>query len=604
MRKSFNLNPWISSQHQRDPVLESLETGHCFSFFVYVGPFRHFLPKKSGFIHIEDLFRMVATFLDDFIKLVNNFFRCFYVRACRLTVHLLCLLGNGFHRNDVCCHEDLKAMALSIVPHTLIPKAPCRVQLSWIQRLLTWCDWEQKCTLLQFCSRTLPYSMNLPVVKACLGATELSGADGEETNCSEGLASEDDFEANSSSSGSETSDDWGQRSCSRNREATKRDRAVFLKQQEECKKKKEEQAQGIGETNEGVNIERGCDAWLEVWVMGDGVQGSWVGTDVVTGMVACTMRGMKSFSYVLAFEADGSAKDLQQKLYEEPIPTKIAAFKNHPLYVLPRHLLKFQAIYPLSAKPLGNYRGEPIYARECVHNLHSEATWLKQARVVRAGEVPCKMVKGHSNWAKKARANDTMAKDTPNLPLFGTWQTEEYHPPEAYGGKVPRNDFGNVYLFRPSMLPIGCRHLTLPGLQRVARKLDIDCAAAVTGFDIHSGFSHPVYVYRYHQIITLHSLHYHLPNSRRVSDRWHLLAKSLLIRKRLQKRYGGDKDPSKVLQSTSKNNTSLEQSPIRDRVRSWPQVRPGIQAAARGQGMQRRRDQKSEDANLFPFEKL
>lgn len=33
----------------------------------------------------------------------------------------------------------------------------------------------------------------------------------------------------------------------------------------------------------------------------------------------------------------------------------------------------------------------------------------------------------------------------------------------------------------------------MPGLNKIARKLNIDCAPAMTGFDYHSGWSHPVY---------------------------------------------------------------------------------------------------------------
>ena len=46
-----------------------------------------------------------------------------------------------------------------------------------------------------------------------------------------------------------------------------------------------------------------------------------------------------------------------------------SGFKNHPLYVLKRHLLKFEAIYPPEAPPIGWIRSEPVYARECVHTL-------------------------------------------------------------------------------------------------------------------------------------------------------------------------------------------------------------------------------------------
>lgn len=108
-------------------------------------------------------------------------------------------------------------------------------------------------------------------------------------------------------------------------------------------------------------------------------------------------------------------------------------------------------------------------------------------------------------------------KEENDLALFGEWQTEEYQPPLAVDGKVniqtvhqspipteqsltpvvcspqvPRNDYGNVYLFKPCMLPVGCVHLRLANLNRVARKLELDAAPAVTGFDFHGGYSHAV----------------------------------------------------------------------------------------------------------------
>lgn len=33
----------------------------------------------------------------------------------------------------------------------------------------------------------------------------------------------------------------------------------------------------------------------------------------------------------------------------------------------------------------------------------------------------------------------------------------------------------------------------MPGLNKVARKLNIDCASAIVGFDFHGGWSHPIY---------------------------------------------------------------------------------------------------------------
>ena len=48
---------------------------------------------------------------------------------------------------------------------------------------------------------------------------------------------------------------------------------------------------------------------------------------------------------------------------------------------------------------------------------------------------------------------------------------EDYVPPAAVDGKVPRNAYGNVELFRPSMLPAGTKHLAIAG----ERERDLPC---------------------------------------------------------------------------------------------------------------------------------
>lgn len=75
-------------------------------------------------------------------------------------------------------------------------------------------------------------------------------------------------------------------------------------------------------------------------------------------------------------------------------------YKNHPLYALKRHLLKFEALYPPDAAVLGFVRNEPVYARECVYVCRSRDTWLKEAKVVKLGEQPYKVVKARPKWDK------------------------------------------------------------------------------------------------------------------------------------------------------------------------------------------------------------
>lgn len=81
-------------------------------------------------------------------------------------------------------------------------------------------------------------------------------------------------------------------------------------------------------------------------------------------------------------------------LLKQPLPSNVSDFKDHPLYVMSRHLLKFQAIYPTDAKPIKYIHNEPVFSRDNLVTLHSRQTWLKYARVVKPYEKPYKMVKG------------------------------------------------------------------------------------------------------------------------------------------------------------------------------------------------------------------
>lgn len=81
-------------------------------------------------------------------------------------------------------------------------------------------------------------------------------------------------------------------------------------------------------------------------------------------------------------ERDGRENaELVGRETEEEMPKSVAAFNNHPLYALERHLKKFEMLHP--REPIvGHIRGEPIYPRSCVKQLHSAETWLKEGRSI------------------------------------------------------------------------------------------------------------------------------------------------------------------------------------------------------------------------------
>ncbi|XP_049791497.1 DNA repair protein complementing XP-C cells homolog isoform X1 [Schistocerca nitens] len=334
----------------------------------------------------------------------------------------------------------------------------------------------------------------------------------------------------------------------------------------------------------------GCDMWLEVFLESEE---KWICMDVYHRQIHCVQelasRASHPVHYVVAWQDDGTIRDvtrrycpkwhtvtqklrvdeewwkeslkpftgqrtardhqededLYRQLQDRPMPTTLAEYKNHPLYVLKKDLLKFQAIYPPDAPTLGFVRGHPVYARECVHTLYHREKWLREAKVVRLGETPYKIV-GRPRWD---RINRKIIKGVP-VEYFGLWQVEDYVPPTAVDGKVPRSAYGNVELYKPSMLPGGTVHMQIPGLNRIARKLQIDCAPAFTGFGHTNGIWGPLYdgfviceEYKYVLAEAWQAeeeaaeTRYEEKRLKRIYGNWRRLIKGLFIRERLKARY-------------------------------------------------------------------
>jgi len=176
--------------------------------------------------------------------------------------------------------------------------------------------------------------------------------------------------------------------------------------------------------------------------------------------------------------------ELEDQTRREPMPTSVGAFKDHPVYVLERHLLRDQVVHP--PHRVGTFQGDPVYLRASVIKLLSARQWYNVGRVVKADEVPLK-------WARQ-RIYTTMGKrleeqaraasnDEAMEGLFADFQTELYVPPAVHNGYVPRNAFGNVDLFVPSMLPVGGTHIRHSLAARAAKQLGVSYADAVVGFE-------------------------------------------------------------------------------------------------------------------------
>ncbi|KAJ7556639.1 hypothetical protein O6H91_05G091400 [Diphasiastrum complanatum] len=188
--------------------------------------------------------------------------------------------------------------------------------------------------------------------------------------------------------------------------------------------------------------------------------------------------------------------ELETRALTEPLPTNQLAYKTHHLYVLERWLTKYQVLHP-KGPVLGYCAGQPVYPRTCVQNLHTADRWLQEGFRVNSGEAPVKVVKASRPTLNDPNLNEVeVGEKSPNstmTQLFGKWQTEVWHPPPAADGIVPKNSRGNVDVWSEKCLPPGTVHLRLPRLFPVARRLGIDYAPAMVGFEIHNRRSMPVF---------------------------------------------------------------------------------------------------------------
>ncbi|KAF5960405.1 hypothetical protein HYC85_001614 [Camellia sinensis] len=212
---------------------------------------------------------------------------------------------------------------------------------------------------------------------------------------------------------------------------------------------------------------------------------------------ACKKLGAESSARnpIIASRSSLEDMDLETRALTEPLPTNQQAYKTHHLYALERWLNKYQILHP-KGPILGFCSGHPVYPRTCVQILHTKQRWLREGLQVKANELPAKVLK---RSLKLSKAQTSEADDhgeegcEGNIVLYGKWQTEPLCLPHAVNGIVPKNERGQVDVWSEKCLPPGTVHLRLPRVAPVAKRLDIDFAPAMVGFEFRNGRSLPVF---------------------------------------------------------------------------------------------------------------
>ncbi|CAI6337577.1 unnamed protein product [Periconia digitata] len=187
---------------------------------------------------------------------------------------------------------------------------------------------------------------------------------------------------------------------------------------------------------------------------------------------------------------------------EEGGKETLQGYKNSTEYALERHLRREEAIKP-GAKIVRHFvtgkgdkeKQEPVYFRKDVVVCRSMESWHKEGRVVREGEHPLKYVPMRAVTVTRKREIEERQREEGGKVqqgLYSKAQTEWIIPDPIVDGKIPRNAFGNIDVYVPTMVPAGAIHIPLKGTGRICKKLNIDYAEACTGFEFGKQRAVPV----------------------------------------------------------------------------------------------------------------
>ncbi|CAM9875427.1 unnamed protein product, partial [Chrysoparadoxa australica] len=160
------------------------------------------------------------------------------------------------------------------------------------------------------------------------------------------------------------------------------------------------------------------------------------------------------------------------------LPSTLTAVKQSPVYCLKKHLRQKEMLRP-GSKAVGSIIGNTVYSSKDISPLKTKKSWLSdRCMQIKQGEEPAKVVQFKGN----------------DINLYGDWQVEPYDPGAVTDGKVPKNERGQVELWKGNLdlLPRGTVHLSedeYPRMWLAARKLSVDYAPAVVGWDVHNGHS-------------------------------------------------------------------------------------------------------------------
>lgn len=173
----------------------------------------------------------------------------------------------------------------------------------------------------------------------------------------------------------------------------------------------------------------------------------------------------------------------------EPMPRNVADFKDHPTYALERHLRRNEVLVP-GASASGTVGAgstgplEKVFRRKDVRIARSREKWYRMGREVLPNEIPAKFLPKRAKPKTDSFGDDEDGDpNEPNgTPIYTLDQTKPFKHSPVVNGRIPKNKFGNLDIYVPSMVPEGGAYVADELAARAAFILGIDYAPALTGF--------------------------------------------------------------------------------------------------------------------------
>lgn len=198
---------------------------------------------------------------------------------------------------------------------------------------------------------------------------------------------------------------------------------------------------------------------------------------------------------------DLKSAQIQKKVTKDDVDT-LQSLRSSADFVLERFLRREEALRP-GAQPVRTFKSgkgdkakeENVYLRSDVMRCLSAESWHKEGRQPKMGEVALKFVPVRAVTMTRKREVEEHQRQTGEKPTQGLYaleQTEYIIPPPIQNGVIPKNAYGNIDCFVETMVPAGAVHVPLRGTMRICRKLGIDFAEAVTGFEFGNKMAVPV----------------------------------------------------------------------------------------------------------------